>query len=131
MNQNPYAQYQQTATQTASPERLLIMLYEGAIRFGNLALVGLEEKNFEKANNNIVRVYDIVNELAATLDVEKGQEVARSLFSLYDYFKRRLIEANVKKDPEILKEVLMFITELKEAFQEAAVSFRKAGGAFE
>lgn len=117
---NPYAQYQQAQIDTASPERLLLMLYEGAIRFLNAGRKGIVERKFDVAHQNIVRAQDIIVEFMATLNMKDGGEIAQNLFDLYDYMNRRLSQANTEKNVQILDEVLGFVRELHEAWVIAA-----------
>lgn len=117
---NPYAQYQQAQLETAPPERLLIMLYEGAIRFCNAARKGIEERNYQKANDNFLRVQAIITELMATLNMDAGGEVAANLFDLYEFINRTLTEANVQKNVQKLDEAVVIIRDLHEAWVQAA-----------
>lgn len=117
---NPYAQYQQAQIDTATPERLLLMLYEGAIRFLNAARKGLVDRNFETAHQNIVKAQDILVEFMATLNMKDGGEFAQNLFDLYDYLNTRLSLANAEKNVTIVDEVLGFVRELHEAWVVAA-----------
>ncbi len=112
-------QYRKTGIETASPQKLLTMLYQGAIRFLNIAEKTIKEKDYEAGNNNLIRVQAIVVELRASLDREKGGEVAENLDSLYDYMYNRLIKANIEKDLEIIDEVRTLLKELLESWQEA------------
>ena len=119
---NPWQSYQKVATNTASPGQLVLMLYEGAIRFLNRALTGFEcEEPVEfntTINNNILRAQDIIRELDCSLNLEQGGELAQQLRRLYDYFDRRLLEANLRKDPEGVSEVIERITTLRDAWSE-------------
>src|SRR5690554_5699576 len=99
---NPYERYRQTQIQTASPLDLIIMMYDGAIRFINQAKKALAEKEFAPANNALQRAQDIIDELNINLNPEAG-EIAANLRNLYLFINQRLIEANVKKDGEILE----------------------------
>lgn len=117
---NPYAQYQQAQVDTASPERLLLMLYEGAIRFLNAARKGLDERKFDVAHQNIVKAQDILVEFMATLNMKDGGEVAQNLFDLYEYLNRRLGQANLEKSVALVDEVLGFVRDLHEAWVIAA-----------
>ena len=117
---NPYAQYQQAQVDTASPERLLLMLYEGAIRFLNAGRKGILERKFEVAHQNIVKAQDIITEFMATLNMKDGGEFAQNLFDLYEYLNARLTVANVQKDVTIVDEVLGFVREPHEAWVIAA-----------
>lgn len=105
-------QYLQASVITAPPGRLLLMLYDGAINFLSQAIDAIKKKDYEEANQLIVRVQDIIAELVSSLDMK--YEVARSLSQLYDYFNRRLIEANVKKDSVPAVEVEGYLRELRE-----------------
>jgi flagellar protein FliS len=114
---NPYQQYKENSILTASPEELVLMLYNGILRFTEEAKIAIGNKNFERANNSIIRAQDIVSELSATLNME--YDISKNLYSMYDYIMRRLIEANLKKDINILDEVKGLVKDLKEAWSEA------------
>ncbi len=126
MTTNPYQKYKNAQYDTASPEKLLIMLYNGALKFGRQGKEALEEEDIELANNRLKRVQAIINELIVTLDREKGGEIADNLYNLYEYMNRRLIQANIRKDPEIVEEVMVLLREIKEGF-EVAVKELKQG----
>lgn len=111
--------YQQNSVNTASKEKLLIMLYDGLVKFIKQGISGIEENDIQMANTNLVKAQNIIHEFMSTLNMEMGGEIAKSLMMLYDYMYRRLVEANLKKDSKIAKEVLGFSEELKEAFDEA------------
>ena len=115
---NPYQMYQQQSVMTASQEELLIMLYNGCIRFIKQGMHAIEDKDVPKAHLNIVKAQDIIMEFMSTLDMR--YDVSKNLMSLYDYLYRRLVEANIEKDADILKEVLVFVTELRDTWAEAA-----------
>lgn len=117
VNNNAYKQYQHNVIYTASPQELTLMLYNGLIKFINLSIQGVEEKDIAKANNNIIRAQDILVEFMSTLDL--NYEVAKGLMSLYDYMNRRLIDANINKDKDILQEVLDFAEELRDTWSQA------------
>lgn len=118
--QNPYAQYQQAQIETAPREQLLLMLYDGAIRFANIAKKAIEDKDYQTANTHCMKVQNILTELMVTLDMEVGGELAQNLFDLYDYMNRRTMEANLQKDPQPLDEILMHLKELRMAWAQAA-----------
>lgn len=118
-NANALNAYQQNSVNTASKEKLLLMLYEGLVKFIKQGISGIEEKNIEKSNINFVKAQNIIREFMVTLNVELGGEMAKSLMALYDYMYRRLVDANIKKDIEIAGEVLNFAEELKQTFEEA------------
>ena len=117
---NPWQSYRQVATRTASPGQLVLMLYEGAIRFLERAQAGFRLEDpveFNTTiNNNIIRAQDIIRELDFSLDVKQGGELAIQLRRLYDYFDRILLEANLRKDPKGVTEVIHRITELRDAW---------------
>lgn len=94
---NQYAQYNNSKILTASPAELTLMLYDGAIKFNNIAIMAIEKKDIEKAHNNIVKVEKIINEFRATLDSK--YEISKDFDRVYVYMLQRLLEANVKKDP--------------------------------
>lgn len=117
---NPYLkQYQQSQIQTASPEQILIMLYDGAIQFLNKALRHIEEKDIQETHNNIIAAQRIITEFMNTLDVEAGGEVCRNLYSLYEYLHYRLVQANIQKSPDMINEVLRHLKDLKATWEEA------------
>lgn len=117
MGTNPYAKYRKTQIETADQGKLLLMLYDGALRFLGHARQALLEKDLETANNKLVRVQDIVAELMASLDLEAG-EVAVSLFRLYEYMHYLLVQANIKKDVGPLDQVESMLAELKDTWKE-------------
>ena len=116
MANNGYAAYNLRRIQTASPAELTLMLYEGAIKFCNIAIMGVEEDDIEKTHNNIVKVQRIINEFQATLNHK--YEVAKDFDAVYTYLYDRLTEANVKKDKEILEEVLKHLRTMRETWKE-------------
>ena len=113
---NPYAAYTNSKIMTASPAELTLMLYDGAIKFCNIAIMGIEEKNIEKAHNNIIKVENIINEFRYTLDHK--YPVAKDFERVYLYLLRRLHEANVKKDAAILEEVLRHLRTMRDTWKE-------------
>lgn len=113
---NGYAAYANSKIMTASPAELTLMLYDGAIKFCNIALVGIEKNDIEKAHNNIMKVERIINEFQATLDHK--YPVAKDFDNVYNYLKVRLREANMKKDPEILEEVLKHLRTMRDTWKE-------------
>jgi flagellar protein FliS len=111
---SPIHKYQQSSVQTASPGKLILMLYDGAIRYVKLGIAGVEEKDISKANSSFIRAQSIINELIASLNM--SVPIATTLFSIYEYLNGRLIEANVKKDKKPAEEVLGFLKELRDAW---------------
>jgi len=117
VNPSPYNKMLEDAVMTASKEELTLMLYEGGIRFLNKALMAIEKKDVLQAHQHIIRVQDIVREFQITLDHQ--YEIAQQLDALYDYMHRRLVEANMSKDVEILNEVLGMFREFRDTWKEA------------
>lgn len=113
---NRYEQYSNNKIMTASPAELTLMLYEGAIKFCNIAIIGLEQKDMEKSHNNIVRTEKIVRYLRETLDMK--YPVAQEFENIYVYLDQRLVEANVKKDKAILEEVCEHFRSVRDTWKE-------------
>ena len=116
INKNPYAQYQNSRILTASPAELTLMLYEGAIKFGNIAIMGMQQKDIEKAHVNLKKVQRIVAEFRATLDMK--YPVAQDFDRIYVYLERRMMEANLTKDPEIMEEVVTHLRSMRDTWKE-------------
>ena len=114
---NPYNKMIEDQVMTATKEELTLMLYEGGIRFLNQAIVAVEKKDAIKANRLILRVEDIVREFQITLDHQ--YPISKQLDALYDYMYRRLVEANMRKDVEILNEVLGMFRDFRDTWKEA------------
>lgn len=108
--------YLNNAIKTASPAKLTLMLYDGAIKFSNIAKEALNDNDIEKANTNIIKAEKIIVELMSSLD--KRYEVAQDFNRVYDYIYRMLVEANVHKDAEALEEALTYIREMRETWLE-------------
>jgi flagellar protein FliS len=123
-NNNPYAKYKQTEMATSTPDRLLIMLFEGGIRFLTRAQSSLQNKDYEAANKWLLKVQDILSELIVTLDMEQGGQIATNLFELYDFYRSELIVANLKKEPERLQPVLEFFHLFHDTWVEASKKAR-------
>jgi len=113
---NPYAAYAQSKVMTASPAELTLMLYDGAIKFCNIAIMGVQEKDFEKAHIHIIKVERILQEFLNTLDYK--YPVAKDFENVYNYLIRRLHEANMRKDEEILQEVLKHLRTMRDTWKE-------------
>lgn len=111
-----YAAYANNKIMTATPADLTLMLYDGAIKFCNLAITAVEEKNIEKAHINIVKVEHIIQEFQTTLDHK--YPVAKDFDEVYSYLMGRLREANMKKDKEILEEVLGHLRTMRDTWKE-------------
>lgn len=111
-----YAAYANSRITTASPAELTLMLYEGAIKFCNIAIVAIEKKDIEKAHTNIMKVENIITEFQATLDHK--YPVAQDFDNVYSYLQERLVQANLKKDAEILEEVLGHLRTMRDTWKE-------------
>lgn len=117
---NPYLkQYQKTEVETATPEKVLILLYDGAIQFLNKAIFAIDENNIQEIYNNLLGAEHIILEFMNTLDFEQGGDFAIRLNALYQYFYNTLVEANMKKDKEKVKEVLDFLIDLRATWKQA------------
>lgn len=114
-----YAAYNNSKIMTASPGELTLMLYEGAIKFCNIAIVAIESNDIQKAHINIVKVENIIEEFRATLDHK--YPVAEDFEKVYQYIYDRLVEANMKKDKEILEEVLKHLRTMRDTWKEVMV----------
>lgn len=119
---NPYLKNQ---IETSSPEQILILLYDGAIKFLNQAKIGIQNKDIELTHNNLIKAQNIISELRDTLDMEIGGELANNLYSLYNYFNRRLVQANIKKEIEPLDEVLEHLKGLRDTWKQAIIKKRE------
>lgn len=113
---NGYAAYQNSKIMTASPAEITLMLYEGAIKFCNIAIMGITNNDVEKAHTNIVKVEHIIEEFQATLNHK--YPVAKDFDNVYTYLLQRLVEANMKKDCEILEEVLGHLRTMRDTWKE-------------
>ncbi|MBP3603875.1 MAG: flagellar export chaperone FliS [Lachnospiraceae bacterium] len=111
-----YAQYKNNKVLTASPAELTLMLYEGAIKFCNIAMMAIDNKDVQKAYTNIVKAEKIIDYLRVTLDMK--YPVAQDFENIYSYLSKRLIEANVKKDKEILEEVHGHLSSVRDTWKE-------------
>ena len=111
-----YQQYEKSKILTASPAELTLMLYEGAIKFANIAVMAIEKGDIEKAHNNIRKVERIIEEFQATLNHK--YPVAKDFDEVYKYLQQRLLEANIKKDKEIIEEVLKHLRTMRDTWKE-------------
>lgn len=111
-----YAAYANNKIMTASPAELTLMLYEGAIKFANLAITAIEEGDIQKAHDNIMKVERIIEEFQGTLDHK--YPVAKDFDEVYNYLMLRLREANMKKDKEIMEEVLKHLRTMRDTWKE-------------
>lgn len=124
MDQRAINAYQKNAIMTASKAELTLMLYDGAIKFCNIALSGFEKKEYEKINTNLKKAQAIITEFRATLDCK--YPVWENFERVYDYIYRCLIDANIHKDEEKLQEALKYIREMRDTWKEV-MRLNKAG----
>ena len=113
---NAYAKYNKSKVLTASPAELTLMLYDGAIKFCNIAIMGIEQNDINKAHTNIRKVERIIEEFRSTLD--RKYAVAEDFDRVYVYLLQRLLEANIKKDKVILEEVNMHLRSMRDNWKE-------------
>ena len=113
---NAYNAYKQNSVTTASPGELTLMLYNGCLKFLGKAKVAIEEKNIQEKNYNIQRSQAIIAELMSTLNME--YDISKQILPLYEYINRRLVEANIKNDIEIIEEVEGLVTEFRDTWKE-------------
>ena len=113
---NAYAQYNNSKILTASPAELTLLLYEGAIKFGNIAVAKIEAGDIQAAHNNIVRFEKIIDYFRETLDMKYA--VAEDFERVYVYLSQRLVQANLKKDKEIMEEVLTHLRSMRDNWKE-------------
>lgn len=117
---NPWKSYRETATLTAPPGQVILMLFEGAIRFLERSLPGFTNTDPAESNmiihNNLQRAQQIIRELNAALNMEQGGEFAENMRRLYNYFERRIWESNVRKNPAGVGEVIRHLNVLRDAW---------------
>ncbi len=123
-NSNAYETYQKQKILTATPAELTLMLYEGAIKFLNVAIMGIEKSDMEKAHNNIQKAQRIIDEFRATLDFK--YPVAKEFDKVYEYLQYRLVWANVKKDIEIIEECLGHLRGMRDTWKEVMKTSKMA-----
>lgn len=111
-----YAAYANNRIMTASKGDLTLMLYEGAIKFCNVAIAAIEERDVQKAHTNIVKVERIIEEFQSTLNYK--YPVAKDFNNVYQYLNEQLTQANIKKDKEILKTVLKHLRTMRDTWKE-------------
>ena len=116
MAMNAAAAYQNNKIKTASPAELTLMLYEGAIKFCNIAMSAMEEKDIEKSNQNIIKAEKIISYLRMTLDF--NYPVAKDFDSIYEYIYDMLVKANIKKDSTMLEESLEQLRGMRDTWKE-------------
>ncbi|MBF0239969.1 MAG: flagellar export chaperone FliS [SAR324 cluster bacterium] len=111
-----YQAYYKTNVQTSDQLNLIIMLYDGLIRFLKKAEVKIENREYEESHNYLTRSKNIVQELLSTLKMDQGGDIAKNLQELYLYCFRRIVEANLKKDPQMVEEVIRIVDNLRQGW---------------
>jgi flagellar protein FliS len=114
------SQYKENAVTTQSPGQIVVLLYEGAIRFLRQAIDAIEQENWIEKGVKINKAIDIISELNAALDEEKGGEVAKNLRSLYLFMNQHLLQANVRKDAEMIQQVIDQLNTLLDGWKQIA-----------
>lgn len=120
-----YQKYKATSIQSASKEKILLMLYEGAIRFTKQAILACEEKRIADRGQNIGRAYDIVMELNNTLDHRIGGEISKNLEQLYMFMMEQFTKSNITGDPKPLQANLKMLENLYEGWVQAVEKIKK------
>lgn len=116
LSQQAYSQYNNSKVLTASPAELTLMLYEGAIKFCNIAILAIEQDDPQKAHTNIIKAENIILELQSTLNHK--YPVAKDFDQIYDYVYERMVQANLQKDKEILEEILGHLRGIRDTWKE-------------
>ena len=125
MSNNPYQKYKKASFESASREKLLLMMYEGAIRYVKKSLKAIESGDIAERGMNIGYAYDVIMELNNTLDHDVGGEVAKNLEQLYMFMTDQLIKANIRSDKEKLENVLGILETLYQGWVEAIEKLKK------
>jgi len=126
-NSDPIEKYKETQVKTASQGKLIVMLYDGAIKFLNTAKDAVKTNNVEESHNKLTRAQDIIMELILSLNLEAG-EIAKKLYNLYLYMNTQLMQANIYKKTEPIDEVIKLMTDLKEVWQQVSAKSSAADG---
>lgn len=116
---NAYNVYKNNSVNYSSKEQLLLMLLDGAVRFSKIARQAIVDKDAKKAHEFLVKTQNIFYELIITLDVSKAGDWGQNMANVYEFIVRRLIDANIKKDVNIIDEVIPLIEDIKETWNEA------------
>jgi len=109
-------QYKQSTVLTATPEELTFMLYEGAIKFMNIAKYSIENKDLQRAHSSLMRAQDIILELNYSLDMKF--DISKEFRSLYDFILSKLVDSNIQKDIKAIEEAITITTEMKDTWKE-------------
>lgn len=130
MAQNPYLdQYRKSAVAGASPIQLVVMLYDGCLRFMTAGQKAMVDKELFKQNESLQKAQKILAELMSTLDMDRGGEVATNLFSLYTFCYNRLVEANIEDKPEYIDQAIQVMSNLRESWVELDAQQKRGANA--
>ncbi len=126
---NSVSAYKETSVRTASGGKMIVMLYDEALRQIERAVKAIDEESrkYDEINNAILKAQDIITELMVSLDFEKGGDIAPSLFGLYRYFNDQLMEGNLNKDTRPLRSVQTMLTDLRSAWAQIINTTRVEG----
>ncbi len=116
----PTMAYKESSVLTATPQQLVVMLYDGAHRFLFQAAHAMRSGDVQQMNNRMQRAEAIINELRGTLNFEEGGEIAGRLEAIYSFCQRHLLEARLKRDPQRIEQVMKLLAELREAWDQVA-----------
>jgi flagellar protein FliS len=119
MQEDRISHYRETQIKTASQGKLVVILYDGLLRFLDLALENLPKKKYDLVNNNIIRAQDILSELSMALNMEAG-DISQRLLSIYSFLNMKLIEGNVQKSEKPIRFVRRMIAELRESWNKVS-----------
>lgn len=135
MGSNPYNKYKSTQIKTASREQLLLMLYDGAIKYMKQGREALKDEDHELAHDKLLQAQDIVTELMASLDMDIGGDVAEDLYALYDFILHNLVQANVEKSAQRVISALDVMEDLNDSWEtvinEQGMTYEKAKQKYE
>ena len=126
MVNNAAEAYKRQQIMTATPEALTLMLYNGCLKFMNEGKEGIEQKQWEQANNVLQQAQNIISEFRITLNMD--YEISKQLLPLYNYTYDRLVEGNIKSDPAMIQEAIDIIKELRDAWAQAMKKARQEKG---
>ncbi len=124
--QQAYSAYKETGVKTASQGKLIVMLYDEAVRQLAIAVTLFQNndkvapQNIEKLHNSIVKVQDIITELQVSLDMDKGGEIASNLMALYVFFNQQLLDANITQNKEKIISIKEMMVQLRDAWEQAS-----------
>ncbi|WP_143316412.1 flagellar export chaperone FliS [Clostridium sp. HBUAS56017] len=126
MYSNGYNVYKNNSVNYASKDQLLLMILDGAVKFSKRAELALLENNIKKTHESLIKTQDIFVELMASLDVDAG-DWAKQLFKVYRFINEKLVEVNIKKDINLLREIIPLIQEIRDLWYEVYEKAKASG----